>query len=226
MTTERRLAKVEAVLTPTQRVLAWLDEAHAFGSLSAYVDSLLDQPPDAFPINRLAREAATATRAALRGKRPEIVDAAVRKSLRATVFRFELVMRINVVTHEMIDREVLIYAVFAGQLALLASEDRAERLTDEGFLRRLGQCRDITMSRVDEMMAAQEARSNRRGALPRRAWRPIPRRRRRYRRTTPVGSGAGGHGGDPGRTRRPGSGHADGPRCDIGESRRIGHGPC
>jgi len=159
MTAERRLAKVEAALTPTQRVLVWLDEAHAFGSLSAYVDSLLDQPPDVFPINRLAREAATATRAALRGKRPETVDAAVRKCLRATIFRFELVMRINVVTHEMIDREVLIYAVFAGQLALLAGEDRPERLTEEGFVRRLCQCRDITMSRVDEMLAAQEARS-------------------------------------------------------------------
>ena len=30
---------------------------------------------------------------------------AVRSALRETVFRFELVMRINVVTHELVDRE-------------------------------------------------------------------------------------------------------------------------
>lgn len=159
VSTARRVAKVEAALTPTQRVLAWLDEAHAFGSLSAYVDSLLDQSPDAFPINRLARDTATSTRTALRGKRPETVDAAMRKALRATILRFELVMRINVMAHEMVDRETLIYAAFAGQLALLASEDQPERLTDQGYLRRLAMCRDVTASRVNELLAAQRARS-------------------------------------------------------------------
>jgi hypothetical protein len=43
VTLVRRLGAVEQSLTPTQRVLAWLDEAHAFGTLSAYVDFLLDQ---------------------------------------------------------------------------------------------------------------------------------------------------------------------------------------
>jgi len=106
---ERRLAKVEASLSPTQRVLAWLDEVHSFGTLSASVDSLLDQEPDAFPINRLAREAGGATRTTLWGKPAAVVDAAVRKALRSTIFRFDLVMRINVVAHEMIDREELLY---------------------------------------------------------------------------------------------------------------------
>ncbi len=88
MTAERRLDKVEAALTPTQRVLAWLDEAHTYGTLSAYVDSLLDESPDDFPINRLADDAARATRAALRGKPPETVAPAVRKAVLGTVFRF------------------------------------------------------------------------------------------------------------------------------------------
>jgi hypothetical protein len=159
VTAGRRLAKVEAALTPTQRVLAWLDEAHAYGNLSAYVDSLLDKSPDDFPVNRLANDAATATRTALRGKPAETVGTAIRKALRATVFRFQLVLRINVVAHEAIDRETLLYAVFASQIALLTREDRPERLTDHAYLRRLAQCRDIAGSRVDEWLAAQEARS-------------------------------------------------------------------
>jgi hypothetical protein len=159
VTAVRRLDKVEAALTPTQRVLAWLAEAHTHGTLSAYVDSLLDKSPDDFPINRLANDAATATRAALRGKPPETAAAAVRKAVLATVFRFHLVLRINVVAHETIDRETLLYVAMAGQLALLASQDRPERLSDEGYLRRLAQVRDITGSRVDGWLALQEARS-------------------------------------------------------------------
>jgi hypothetical protein len=159
VTAERRLAKVEAALTPTQRVLAWLDEAHSWGTLSAYVDSLLDKSPDDFPINRLAADAAVATRGALRGKPADTLGIAVRKAVRATVFRFHLVLRINVVAHETIDRETLIYAALAGQLALLGRDDRPERLSDDGHLSRLAQGRDIAMSRVDHWLAVQQARS-------------------------------------------------------------------
>jgi len=34
-----------------------------------------------------------------------LVDAAVRSTLRETVFRYELVLRINVVAHELVGRE-------------------------------------------------------------------------------------------------------------------------
>jgi hypothetical protein len=115
VTAERRLDKVEAALTPTQRVVAWLDDAHRYGTLSAYIDSLLDKPPDDFPINRLAHGAAAATPAALRGNPAETVGPALRKAVLGTVFRFHLVLRSNVVTHETIDRETLIYVAMAGQ---------------------------------------------------------------------------------------------------------------
>lgn len=152
-----RLEKVEATLTPTQRVLAWLDEAHAFGGLSAYVDSLLDQPSDAYPINRLARDVAEAARAGQRVRSD--TDSAIRNAVRATMFRYELVLRINVVSHEMIEREALIYAVNAGQAAVLAMDDREKRRRDQLHLGRLATLRDLAASRVDELGAAQEARS-------------------------------------------------------------------
>jgi hypothetical protein len=159
MSAERRLAKVETALTPTQRIVAWLDEAHRWGTLSAYVDSLLDKSPDDFPINRLAAEAAAAARGELRGKPADVVGTAVRQAVRATVFRFHLVLRINVVAHETIDRETLIYCVLAGQLALLGQDDRPERLADDGHLSRLAQGRDLSMARVDHWLAVQQARA-------------------------------------------------------------------
>lgn len=95
----------------------------------------------------------------MRGKRPELVDSEVRARLRELVFRYELVMRINVTTHEILDREFLIHAIFALQLAMLASDDRRERLKDDSHLQRLDQCRRLTLFRVDELLASREARS-------------------------------------------------------------------
>lgn len=158
MTVARRLVAIENSLTPTQLVLRWLHEAHAFGDLESYVRWLLDQPTAAYPLDRLAREAASGARASLRVQPAVLVDAAVRKALRETVFRFELVMRINVIAHELIEREALIYAVFAGQLALLAGE-RSEPPADPVHRRRLALSRELTAGRVIEFRAVGEARS-------------------------------------------------------------------
>ena len=107
MTLVRRLAAIETALTPTQLILRWLDEAHAFGDLESYLRSQLAEPSVEGPLDRLAHEAVSGARASLRGKRPEIVDAAVASALRETVFRFDLVLRILVTTHELLEREGL-----------------------------------------------------------------------------------------------------------------------
>jgi hypothetical protein len=159
MTLNRRVAAVETSLSPTQLVLRWLAEAHAFGDIESYVASLLVQEPPVAPLDRLAREAVSGARTSLRAKRPELVDAAVRSALRETVFRFELVMRINVMAHDLLDREVLIETIFASQLAMLAGDERKERLKHDSHIRRLDQCRRLTLLRVDDLLAAREART-------------------------------------------------------------------
>jgi hypothetical protein len=95
----------------------------------------------------------------MRGKRPELVDAAVRSALREIFFRFELVMRINVTVHELLDREVLLETIFASQLALLLSNQSRERLADESHLHRLDECCRLTLLRVNELLATREART-------------------------------------------------------------------
>jgi hypothetical protein len=158
MTAARRVAKLEESLTATQRVLAWLDEAHAHGGLSEYVDSLLDQPAEAYPANRLPREAAQAVGARGRSRTAD-TDAVVQRAVRGTLFRFHLVLRINVVAHEMIERETLVYAASTGQLAALSSEDRKAHISNAEHRRLLGTLRRFTTSRVSHLMAAQDARS-------------------------------------------------------------------
>jgi hypothetical protein len=159
MTLTRRITAIETSLSPTQLVLRWLDEAHAFGDLESYVRSQLAEPAAEGPLDRLAREAASGARASLRGKRPEIIDAAIRSALRETVFRFDLVMRILVTTHELLEREGLIQAALSAHIALLTSEGRAQRRRDATYLERFATRRDLLTFRVTELRAAQEARS-------------------------------------------------------------------
>ena len=89
----------------------------------------------------------------MRGKRPEVVDAAVRSALRETVFRFELVMRVNVTTKELLDREELISALFASQLAMLLVEAPDKEVAGDSHLGRLELCRRLTLVRVNELLA-------------------------------------------------------------------------
>jgi hypothetical protein len=157
MTLVRRVSKLEEALSPTQLVLRWMAEAHAYGDVPAYVVSLLTQDPPVAPLDRLAREAIRGARTANRGKRAELVDAAVRSALRETVFRFELVMKINVTVHDLLDREFLLEAVFALRMAILLNDQTKTK--DESHLDSLAQCRDLTLQRVDELLATQEART-------------------------------------------------------------------
>src|SRR5581483_5737019 len=53
MRTDARLAKVAGQFSPSQAVRAWLTEAHAHGSLLAYLATLQDAPDSAFPLYRL-----------------------------------------------------------------------------------------------------------------------------------------------------------------------------
>jgi len=159
MTLARRVTAIETSLSPTQLVLRWLDEAHAFGDLESYVRSQLAEPSSEGPLDRLAREAASGARASLRGKRPEIVDAAVGSALRETVFRFDLVMRILVTTHEVLEREGLIEAALSAHVALLTTEGRATRRRDATYMERFATLRGLLLFRLAELRAAQQARA-------------------------------------------------------------------
>ena len=117
MTASRRLDAVEDSLSPIQCVLRWLNEAHAHGSLEAYVGATLDQDPDDWPGNRLCREAERSARAAFRGRDLEQIERAIRKARRETLFRFELALRINVTAHELLEKEGLIRALMGTDLA-------------------------------------------------------------------------------------------------------------
>jgi hypothetical protein len=157
MTADRRLKAIEASLTPSELVLRWLAEAHAHDSFDAYTRALLGQDPDNLPMDRLAREAEECARARSRGKPREDVQAAVRRAVVGTVFRAQLVLRINALTQEFLDREVLIHAAFTAYLAMAVNPPR--RRPKSGPVVGHTELRNACIARVSELHAFEEARA-------------------------------------------------------------------
>ena len=100
MSLSHRMNKLEGALSPRSATLLWLAEAHEFGSLPAYTDWLIDQPPSAAPLERVPRAAEAAAMVATKGQPPEIVHEAARKAFRDAIFLVDLVVEINTAAHE------------------------------------------------------------------------------------------------------------------------------
>jgi hypothetical protein len=157
LSAERRLAAIEASLSPTELVLRWLAEAHGYDDFKTYTQALFDQDPSDLPMDRLAREAQTSARARSRGQPKEDIATAVRKALVETIFRAQLVLRINALTQECIDREVLIDGALSAHLGLAVHAGSRQPI-DEGPIG-LVQVRDLLFARVTEVHAFEAARA-------------------------------------------------------------------
>ena len=135
-TSERRLAKLEAVLDPTQLVLRWLAEAHAYDDFTAYTRSLFGAGPGAFPMDRLVREAEACAQIRTRGQPRAESETAVRRSIIAALFRVQLILRINALSAECLEREGLVQAALGAHLGLALGQstgrDNADRLHRPG----------------------------------------------------------------------------------------------
>jgi len=101
VTTERRLAKVEASLSPKEAVLRWLAEAQQYPSLVDHARSIVDLPVSAAPLTRIGESVEAAVRDAMKGAARATIEAAVRRAVGDAVFLFVLVMKLNTAALEL-----------------------------------------------------------------------------------------------------------------------------
>jgi len=97
---KRRVTKLEDSLGPMEAVLHWLAEAHAFGSLPAYVDSLIDQPETMQPFVALPARVEQAVWDSMRRQRPAFIKEVMREATGDTIFLLRLVIGLNVHVEE------------------------------------------------------------------------------------------------------------------------------
>ena len=96
----RRVDKLEESLPPKQAVLHWLAEAHGFGSLPAYADSLIDQPEAAQPFIAIPAKVQRAASVSMRRDRSGLLKEVGREARGDTVFLMRLVIGLNVHVEE------------------------------------------------------------------------------------------------------------------------------
>jgi hypothetical protein len=92
---DRRLDKIQGQLTPQQAVLLWMQEAHQYPTISAYMDSLKDAPDTKYPMMCLPDRVAQMVRAARKGEKPEVIKRAERQAVREAAFLFYLQLQVN-----------------------------------------------------------------------------------------------------------------------------------
>jgi hypothetical protein len=159
VTAERRLARLESALTPTELVLRWLDEAHGHDSFVAYSRAIYALGPGALPLDRLVRDARSCAEASNRHGPREKRDETIRAAIRQTVFLFHLVLQSIVLAEAALERETLMCTALSAHLGLVMADDgdaghsifrsRAEGLTA---------LRGAAVARASDLRALETAR--------------------------------------------------------------------
>lgn len=129
MSFERRLAKLENSLSPTEAVLSWLAEAHEYPTLPEYVASLLDASQDAWPLTRIAEQVEGLTRAAMKGKSQDAVKKAVRRQVGDAFFLLDVALRLNLAAEETLRGGRLRWACLSYQMRALTLEAELAEVT-------------------------------------------------------------------------------------------------
>lgn len=107
---KRRIDKLERSLSPKEAVLHWFPEAHAFGTLSAYTESLTDQPDSLQPFVAPPAQVEQAVWQSTRRERPGFIKEVLREAVADTIVLLRLVIGINVHLEETLRIEGLRHA--------------------------------------------------------------------------------------------------------------------
>ena len=129
MTTNRRVQKLEAGLTPKQAILLWIQEAHAFHSVEDYVSDLMNQPKSAWPMVRLPDQVEAKVRESLKGQPKEEINRAVRQAWRDVLLLFHLHQQANrVVSFELNHRRSRTLVLITGLKGMMREQDLERKL--------------------------------------------------------------------------------------------------
>lgn len=97
MINEKRVAQIEAALTPRQAVLLWLRDEHQGRTMREYAQLLVQRPARTAPRSRVGRQVVAAVQAAMKGQDRVRVQQAARQAHMQTDFLILLVNRANTV---------------------------------------------------------------------------------------------------------------------------------
>ena len=78
---KQRMDRLESSLTPTEAMLLWMAEAHAFETVEEYARHLKGKPDSAWPLHHLGNQMTASVEQALKGKPKPEINRAVRQAV-------------------------------------------------------------------------------------------------------------------------------------------------
>ena len=125
MSVQARTAALERNLSPTEATLAWLADAHGCRTLSAYIDSHMDDPRGTGPLDSVVRQAVGSVTRQVARRYGRSMDGARLIAARDAIFLVELVLGIE---------DTLGTAIATGSLRFLALDAGLDALVAEARL--------------------------------------------------------------------------------------------
>src|SRR5208283_6239204 len=95
MTLNKRLDKIEHLLTPKQAVILWLKEIQQYRNAEEYAQFLRGQPESARPLYRITKQISQTTRESMKGRPQQVVENAVYRATRDVCFLVKLQQQVN-----------------------------------------------------------------------------------------------------------------------------------
>ena len=95
MSIKKRLSELESNLSPKERVISWMSQAHEFATFTDYATYCLTRPDEEYPAYQLARQASEAARKRLRGRPPEEIRQGVYQAKKDTIYLFFVHAHLN-----------------------------------------------------------------------------------------------------------------------------------
>ena len=168
---DRRLAKLEHALSPTEAVLAWLADAQQFASSTDHARAIAALPVEAAPLSVIGLRIETSVRASLKGQPQDVVWEKVRRGVGDGAFLFCLVLQINGQTLELTTVEGLrASAVFYWMGCLLGGPREADLPPAEWAAHRqeLAECWESWRGVVDRLSVDVKVENEARARLEKR----------------------------------------------------------
>jgi hypothetical protein len=95
MTLNKRLDKIERLLTPKRAVILWLQEIQQYRNPEEYLQFLRGQPESARPLYKMTKQISESVRASMKGQPQQVVESAVHRAVRDVCFLFKLHNQVN-----------------------------------------------------------------------------------------------------------------------------------
>ena len=131
MTLNKRLDKLERLLSPKQAVILWLQEIQQYRNAEEYLQFLRGQPESARPLYKITKQINETIRISMKGQPQQVVENAVHRAGRDVCFLVKLQQQVN--AYQMTEERVwsVVFTYLESSLRAITWQNSYQRLRSD-----------------------------------------------------------------------------------------------